>query len=50
MRKHKRDLNQRETGEGILFGRNYGLLTKSDLGDVAGEMLMGKSLSFSSDS
>ena len=20
-------------GEGILFGRNYGLLTKSDLGD-----------------
>ena len=50
MRKHKRDLNQRGTGEGILCGRNYGLLTKSDLGDVTREMLMGTSFSFSSDS
>ena len=50
MRKHKRDLNERGTGEGTLCGRNYGLITKSDLGDVAREMLMGKSLSFSSDS
>ena len=50
MRKHKRDLNERGTGEGILCGRNYGLITKSDLGDVAREMFMGKSLSFSSDS
>lgn len=42
MRKHKRDLNQRGMGEGILCGRNYGLLTKSDLGDIAREMLMVK--------
>ena len=40
MCENTRDLNQRETGEGILCGRKYGLLTKSDPGVVAGEMLM----------
>ena len=35
-----RDLNQRGTGEEILCGRIYGLLTKSDPRVVAGEMLM----------
>ena len=40
MCENTRDLNQRETGEGILCGRNYDLLTNSDPGVVAGEMLM----------
>ena len=40
LNKKKCEINQRGTGEGILCGRIYGLLTKSDPGVVAGEMLM----------